>query len=108
MSKRATPDRRAQVTHEALSQVWQARPMRRAVRLVGFWSAALATFGAVACAVAQPLTDRPLTAPPPAWHGLAAYAVSFDPTSLTWLHPAFLPAVAFVVLASSIIGGGES
>jgi hypothetical protein len=90
-------ERYAEEAREPAHEAGQLRQIPRAVRLVGFWSAAVAAIVTIAYAIVQPFT-----APPTEWHGMAAYAASFNPISLTWLYPAFLLPPAFVVVMVSI------
>jgi hypothetical protein len=90
-------DRYVEEAREPAREVRRLRPMNRGVRLVGFWSAAIAAFITIAYAIVQPFT-----APPAEWHGMAAYAASFNPITLSWLYPAFLLPLTFVVVMVSI------
>jgi hypothetical protein len=60
-------ERYAEEAREPPQEVGQRRPIPRAVRLVGFWSAAVAAIITIVYAVVQPFT-----APPAEWHGMAA------------------------------------
>ena len=97
MATRAIVEQRGEELPETTAAFSQAHPTNRAVRLVGFWSAAIAAIITIAYAIVQPFT-----APPAEWHGLAAYAASFNPITLTWLYPAFLLPLTFVVVMVSI------
>jgi hypothetical protein len=90
-------DRYAEAAREPAPEVRRPRPMSRATSLVGFWSAVIAAIVTIAYAVVQPFT-----APPAEWHGMAAYAASFNPITLAWLYPAFLLPLTFVVVMVSI------
>jgi hypothetical protein len=95
-------ERRPAESGQALPGFPSPHRISSAARRIGLSSAAVAAVATLAYAVIQPLTERPLTAPSPEWHGMAAYAASFDPISLTWRYPAFLLAVAFVIVMTSV------
>jgi hypothetical protein len=90
-------DRNAEEGREPAQEVRRLRLMSRATSRVGFWSAVIAAIVTIAYAIVQPFT-----APPAEWHGMAAYAASFNPITLTWLYPAFLLPLTFVVVMVSI------
>ncbi len=79
-------DRYAEEAREPAQEVRRLRPMSRATSLVGFWSAVIAAVVTIAYAIVQPFT----------------YAATFNPITLTWLYPAFLLPLTFVVVMVSI------
>jgi hypothetical protein len=97
MNSSTTLERPGEEARITAPEIEPAQPISRAVRLVGFWSAAVAAIVTIAYAIVQPFT-----APPGEWHGMAAYAASFNPISLTWLYLMFLLPPTFVVVMVSI------
>jgi hypothetical protein len=102
MNSIAVVERQCTDGGQALPDFGSPHRISSATRMVGLSSAAVATLAPLSYAVIQPVTVRSLTAPPAEWHGMAAYTASFNPVSLSWLYPAFLVAVAFVIVVTTI------
>jgi hypothetical protein len=91
------------VSTTTLTPITPARALTRPALAdqVGFWSAVLATLGAIAFTIAAVATA--IVYPSGEWRGIAAFAADYHPlqTLVTEL-PVFLLALSFVVLMASI------